>query len=237
MYHVHRISCFGSNTEESPWVLPLAVPEEVRKYVNPQVFENFAELFNEEARWNKCETWLTKLSMLVYPLYWYYMDRVKKRKYERLLAKFEHAKEYNLLNNYDYEDRSILTIKFSKTKDYTNCYLDFFVYERANTRYFTLVSPFIIYFSGDGSFLRPFYLQEDDIFYRMMFFVVNRNFESDSDGGDERSRLFSNMASQKTRQNNSQEIARFMRKANTLACTLDLAAPLLVQVAVLWKLA
>ncbi len=27
MYHVHRISCYGTNTEESPWVLPLAVPE------------------------------------------------------------------------------------------------------------------------------------------------------------------------------------------------------------------
>ena len=56
------------------------------------------------------------------------MDRIKKRKYKNLLTKFEHAKDYNLLNNYGYEDKSILTIKFSKTKDYTNCYLDFFVY-------------------------------------------------------------------------------------------------------------
>jgi hypothetical protein len=165
------------------------------------------------------------------------MDLVKKRKYGKLLTKFEHAKDYNLLNNYDYEDRSILTIKFSKTKDYTNCYLDFFVYERAETRYFTLSSPFIKYFSGEGSFLRPFYLQEDDIFYRMMFFVVNRNFESDNDGRDERSRLFSNMVSQKKRQKNSQDITRFMRKVNTLACTLDLDAPLQAQVAVLWHLA
>ncbi len=26
MYHVHRISCFGSNSENSPWVLPTIVP-------------------------------------------------------------------------------------------------------------------------------------------------------------------------------------------------------------------
>lgn len=26
MYHAHRISCFGSNSENSPWVLPVTVP-------------------------------------------------------------------------------------------------------------------------------------------------------------------------------------------------------------------
>ena len=26
MYHVHRISCFGSNSETSPWVLPSTAP-------------------------------------------------------------------------------------------------------------------------------------------------------------------------------------------------------------------
>lgn len=86
------------------------------------------------------------------------MDKVKHRKFNRLLTKLEHAKDYNLLNNYDYEDRSIITVKFSKNKDYTNCYLDFFVYERADYRYFTLSSPFLIYLSGEGSFLRPYYL-------------------------------------------------------------------------------
>jgi len=27
MYHVHRISCFGNNNEDSPWVLPSIVPK------------------------------------------------------------------------------------------------------------------------------------------------------------------------------------------------------------------
>jgi hypothetical protein len=69
MYHVHRISCFGNNTEDSPWVLPSVVPVEVRKYVLPQAFVNFAERFNEMARWDKFEYWTTKLSLLVYPLF------------------------------------------------------------------------------------------------------------------------------------------------------------------------
>ena len=87
MYHVHRISCFGSNTEEEPWMLPVSAPEEVRKYVHPQVFRSFAESFNQAARWCKSEYWLTKASMLLYPFYWYYLDHVKKRKFNLLLVK------------------------------------------------------------------------------------------------------------------------------------------------------
>lgn len=143
-----------------------------------------------------------------------------------------------MLNNYDYEDRSIITIKFSKNKDYTNCYLDFFVYERADTRYFNLLSPFLIYLSGEGNFLRPYYLEEDDVFFRMMFFVVSRNLRSESENWqDEKDRLFSNMVSYKKRQKNSQQLFRFLRKLNTVSCTLDLAAPKETIVEVLWSLA
>lgn len=92
--------------------------------------------------------------------------------------------DYNLINNYDYEDRSIVTIKFSKNKDYTNCYLDFFVYERADLKYFSLASPFILYLSGEGNFLRPFYLEEGDVFLRLMFFVVNRELIRGQDSSD-----------------------------------------------------
>lgn len=53
MYHAHRISCFGSNSESSPWVLPSTAPAEVRQYVLPQVYCNFAENFNAAARWSR----------------------------------------------------------------------------------------------------------------------------------------------------------------------------------------
>ena len=42
MYHVHRISCFGNNNDDSPWILPETVPEDIKKYVHCQVFRNFA---------------------------------------------------------------------------------------------------------------------------------------------------------------------------------------------------
>ncbi len=132
--------------------------------------------------------------------------------------------DYNLINNYDYEDRSIVTIKFSKNKDYTNCYLDFFVYERADLKYFSLSSPFILYLSGEGNFLRPFYLEEGDVFLRLMFFVVNRELIRGQDSSDEKKQLFNNMVSQKRKQKNNFEMNRFVRKLNTLACTLDLSS-------------
>lgn len=111
------------------------------------------------------------------------------------------------------------------------------MYERADTKYFTLSSPFLIHLSGEGNFLRPFYLEQEDLFFKMMFFVVNRNLSSELEGSqDEKKRLFSNMVSSKKRQFNSKQLIRFTRKLNTLACTLDLSAPPLKVVEVLWNL-
>lgn len=76
------------------------------------------------------------------------MDLVKKKKYRQLQRQLEEAREFNLINNYDCEDKDIITVKLSKNKDYTICYLDFFRYERADLRYFTLSSPFLMYLSG-----------------------------------------------------------------------------------------
>lgn len=76
------------------------------------------------------------------------------------------------------------------------------------------------------------------MFFRMMFFVVSRNLRSESENWqDEKDRLFSNMVSYKKRQKNSQQLFRFLRKLNTVSCTLDLAAPKETIVEVLWSLA
>lgn len=149
MYHTHRIVCSGFNTEDSPWVMPRVPPEEVMRDVLPQSFQTFADNFNRMARWSKGQYYLTKaLTILFYPCYWYYMDLVKKKKYRQLQRQLEEAREFNLINNYDCEDKDIITVKLSKNKDYTICYLDFFRYERADLRYFTLSSPFLMYLSG-----------------------------------------------------------------------------------------
>jgi hypothetical protein len=79
-------------------------------------------------------------------------------------------------------------------------------------------------------------LEESDIFFRMMFFVINRGLVKSLDVADEKKQLFSNMISQKKRQKNCLQLAKFMRKFNTVACTLDLSAPSSHIAAVFWLL-
>ena len=94
----------------------------------------------------------------------------------------------------------MVTIKISKNTDYTICYLDFLVYERADIKYFQLSSPFIISLSGEGSFLRPFYLEDKDIFFNCLFYILNRSIEKIEDIADEKAKLLRNLITQKKRQ-------------------------------------
>jgi hypothetical protein len=52
----------------------------------------------------------------------------------------------------------------TKSTDYTLLYLDFFNYKYPNTKYFSLDCPYILYLSGEGNYLRPFYICESDTF-------------------------------------------------------------------------
>ena len=126
------------------------------------------------------------LALLIYPLHWYYYDRIKKLKFKKLSALLEESKEFNLINNYDFEDKNMVTIKISKNADYTICNLDFMVYDRANTKYFDLSSPYIITISGEGNFLRPFYLEDRDVFFNTLFYIVNKAQEKNEKQEDEK---------------------------------------------------
>ena len=68
----------------------------------------------------------------------------------------------------------MITIKISKNTDYTICHLDFMVYDYKDLKYFNLSSPFVISLSGEGTFLRPFYLEDRDVFFNCLFYIVNR---------------------------------------------------------------
>ena len=53
---------------------------------------------------------------------------------------------------------------------------------------------------------------------------------------DEKKQLFNNMVSQKKKQKNNFQLNRFLRKLNTLACTLDMSSTNNDVVEVLWSL-
>ncbi len=88
---------------------------------------------------------------------------------------------HNILDTYHFIDMEMIRVKLTKSKDYTLAYLDFFVYDQSDTQYFTLHSPFPIYLAGEGNFIRPYYLAEDDYFLQILFYLVNRKPSSSSD--------------------------------------------------------
>lgn len=176
MYHVHRISVFGTNTYDNPWVLSENPPHELHKLVVSSQYEQFARNLNLLMQWKCSERYILYFSFIVYPLYWYLLIFFKKQKYKRVV-KFVSTTKINFINKELHEDRTLIKIKVSKNTDYTICYLDIFRYNKADLKYFMLSCPYIVYLSGEGSFLRPFYLCQTDPFLNVLYFIVNRNIE------------------------------------------------------------
>ena len=55
-----------------------------------------------------------------------------------------------------------MRLKLTKSADYTLLYIDIFNYKNCDMKYIYLTCPFIICMSGEGNFLRPYYLCESD---------------------------------------------------------------------------
>ena len=77
-----------------------------------------------------------------------------------------------------YLGRQVLKAKLSKSTDYTVCYIDVFNYYEADLKYFKLEYPYLVHMSGEGNFVRPFYLCEADPFLNSLFMVINRNIKT-----------------------------------------------------------
>jgi hypothetical protein len=88
-----------------------------------------------------------------------------------------------------------------------------------------LSCPYIVYLSGEGNFIRPFYLCQTDPFLNVLYFIVNRNIEKGNEEVSERYRLMGNLVNQKKRLENSSKLSKFIRHFNRSSCTLDLDSP------------
>lgn len=76
------------------------------------------------------------------------------------------------------EGKHVLKAKLSKSTDYTLCYIDIFNYYKADLKYFKLESPYLVHLSGEGSFIRSYYLCDADPFLNALFMIINRNISS-----------------------------------------------------------
>lgn len=161
--------------------------------------------------------------MMVYPLYWFYYMSVKKSKYSKIMALIQEAKDNSFLNNY--QETQQIVMKASKNTDYTIFYFDFFSYKKSNLKYFLLTSPFIVWLSGQGTFIKPFYICQQDIFLSALFFTINRNLSNAEQVADERQKLLGNLVEEKKRHENTSMLIRFISKFNIVSSALDLASP------------
>ena len=175
IYYKFRLDFNGNNSIQSPWNLGIHLPKLLINLINLEEYKSFANKINLICRWSKSEkTTFFILQYLYYPLCWYYSVKVKKRKFTKVYQFVSYQKPTQKLWKADV-DASSMQMKLGKSDDYTLLFIDFLDYSSPKFQnYFKLKMNMIIKVSGEGSFIKPFYLYENDSFLQCMFVVINR---------------------------------------------------------------
>ncbi|CAD8127333.1 unnamed protein product [Paramecium sonneborni] len=212
MYHVHRITLLGNNSLHNPWKLPSHPESGIEYLMDLEEYKRFANKINKFAEWKKQEKILLIFaSFLYYPLYWMILTYLKKKKYLRIIEYFNQSNMIKLM------DDQFIKMKISKSADYTLLYFDIFNYKISDLKYFFLACPYYILVSGEGNFLKPFYLCESNPFLSCLYFSINRNKEIHED----RNKILDNLVAHKKRMENSQKLNNFIIKFNRYARAID----------------
>lgn len=170
--HVHRMYFMGANTFGEPWHLPHSPPEEIIEIVFEDAFNRFVDEINGLAAYQWWEGSIYRiLSVLAYPLSWSWLQRCRKNKLQQLRefvrSEYDHACLRSCRSRALYEG-----IKVAATSDLMLGYLDFFLggdEKQAdlppplNQRF-----PMSLIFGGDGSYMAPFCLHNDNILTSLM---------------------------------------------------------------------
>ncbi|XAR67080.1 hypothetical protein NMG60_11013510 [Bertholletia excelsa] len=170
--HVHRMYFMGSNTFSEPWHLPYSPPEEVIEIVYEDEFNKFVHEINALAAYQWWEgSFYRVLSLLAYPLAWSWLQWRRKRKIQLLRefvrSEYDHACLRSCRSRALYEG-----LKVAATSDLMLAYVDFFLGgdekradlpPRLHQRF-----PMSLVFGGDGSYMAPFSLHNDNIIISLM---------------------------------------------------------------------
>lgn len=136
--------------------------------------------------------------MFVYfPIYWVLLRYFKKRKYRRV-ENFVNCVDIKFFSHIN-DEANTIRVKISKSADYTLLYLDIFNYKNSDLKYFFLMCPYILLLSGEGNYIRPFYLCESDPFLSCLYFAINKSKVME----DERFKIMENLVAHKKRMENS----------------------------------
>lgn len=154
--------------------------------------------------------------MFVYfPIYWVLLRYFKKRKYRRV-ENFVNCVDIKFFSHIN-DEANTIRVKISKSADYTLLYLDIFNYKNSDLKYFFLMCPYILLLSGEGNYIRPFYLCESDPFLSCLYFAINKSKVME----DERFKIMENLVAHKKRMENSAQMNSFLGKFNRLARAID----------------
>ncbi|KAJ9688259.1 hypothetical protein PVL29_014125 [Vitis rotundifolia] len=170
--HVHRMYFNGPNTFSEPWHLPHFPPEQVIEIVYEDAFTRFVNEINGLAAYQWWEGSVYRiLCILAYPLSWSWLQRQRKKKLQRLRefvrSEYDHACLRSCRSRALYEG-----LKVAATSDLMLAYVDFFLGgdekrtdlpPRLHQRF-----PLSLVFGGDGSYLAPFSLHNDNILTSLM---------------------------------------------------------------------
>lgn len=218
LYHVNRVVCLGDNTYLNPWQLPYICSEQVQNLMDEEEWQRFSIKFNEITQWKSWEQVLLYiLSFLYYPLYWVVLRNFKKKKWRRVYKYVEITISHQ-------SDLSYVRYKVSKSSDYTLLFLDIFNYRRSDMKYFFLQCPYWLLLSGQGDYLRPYYLCESDPFISCLYYAINRNAIEPSSSDEERSHIMDTLMAHKKRLYNSYRLNKFLSKFNRYSRTIDVGA-------------
>ncbi|XVF89135.1 hypothetical protein PTKIN_Ptkin19aG0106100 [Pterospermum kingtungense] len=174
--HVHRLYFMGPNTFSEPWHLPHTPPEEIKEIVYEGAYNTFVDEINAIAAYQWWEGAIyTILSIVAYPLAWSWQQWRRRMRLQRLRefvrSEYDHACLRSCRSRALYEG-----LKVSATSDLMLAYVDFFlggdekrtdIPPRLPQRF-----PMAIIFGGDGSYMAPFSLQNDNILTSLMSQLV-----------------------------------------------------------------
>ncbi|XP_023635914.1 uncharacterized protein LOC17881056 isoform X2 [Capsella rubella] len=174
--HVHRIYFMGPNTFSEPWHLSHTPPDQIKEIVYRDAFNTFVDEINAIAAYQWWEGAIYSiLSVFAYPLAWSWKQWRRKLKLQRLRdfvrSEYDHSCLRSCRSRALYEG-----LKVAATSDLMLAYLDIFLGgdekrsdlpPRLHLRF-----PMPILYGGDGSYMAPFSLQNDNILTNLMSQVL-----------------------------------------------------------------
>ncbi|GMH23780.1 hypothetical protein Nepgr_025623 [Nepenthes gracilis] len=170
--HVHRMYFLGPNTFSEPWHLPHSPPEQVKEIVYEDAFNRFVDEVNGIASYQWWEGSVSSiLSVVAYPLAWSWLQWRRRKKLQQLhefvRSEYDHSCLRSCRSRALYEG-----LKVTATSDLMLAYMDFYLGgdekrpdlpPRLRQRF-----PMSLVFGGDGSYMTPFYLHNDNVLTSLM---------------------------------------------------------------------